>query len=92
MKAKTHWKNKNNYGSKLKALSYDEKYMKIRFDSDDDFPLKKLLERRDVVIVITYVFYDNDKYYLQVFWTSVYTSKLSRCRGCSIMELTSLKG
>ena len=41
--------------------------MKIRFDSDDDFPLKKILERRDVLIVITYVFYDDNKYYLQVF-------------------------
>ena len=46
---------------------YDRKYMKIKFDSDDSFPLNKKIEIPIVAIVVRAVFYENDKYYTQMF-------------------------
>ena len=46
---------------------YDEKYMKIKFDSDDNLPLKKTVEIPIVKIVVRAVFDENKKYYPQVF-------------------------
>ena len=46
---------------------YDEKYMKIKFHSDDDLPLKKTLELYDIMIVVRSVFNDGSKYYPHVF-------------------------
>ena len=40
--------------------------MKIKFNSDDEFPLNKTIEIRTITIVARAVFYKN-KYYLQVF-------------------------
>ena len=45
---------------------YDQKYMKIKFDSDDNLPLTKALEIHVVTIVVRAVFRENNKY-LQVF-------------------------
>ena len=47
--------------------NYDEKYMKIKFHSDNDLPLKKTLERYNVVIVVKSVFDEGNKYNPQVF-------------------------
>ena len=41
--------------------------MKIKFNSDDDLPLKKMLEPFYMVIVIRSPFHEDNKYYLQVF-------------------------
>ena len=46
---------------------YDEKYMKIKFDSDDDLPLNKTIEIPGMIIVVRAVFHENNKFYLQVF-------------------------
>ena len=46
--------------------NYNERYMKIKFISDDDLPLKKTLELHNLVIVVISVF-PEDKYYEQVF-------------------------
>ena len=46
---------------------YDEKYMKIKFDLDDELPLNKTIEIRSMIIVVRAVFHGNNKYYLQVF-------------------------
>ena len=46
---------------------YDEKYMKIKFNSNDDLSLKKTLELRNMIIVAKAVFYEDKKYYPQVF-------------------------
>ena len=46
---------------------YDEKYMKIKFDSDDNLPLNKTIEIPIVAIVVRAVFYENNKYYPQLF-------------------------
>ena len=45
---------------------YNEKYMKIKFNSDDGLPLNKMLEHRNTVIVIRSVFHEGNKYYLEV--------------------------
>ena len=46
---------------------YDEKYMKIKFDLDDELPLNKTIETHNLTIVIRAVFHENNKYYLQIF-------------------------
>ena len=40
--------------------------MKIKFDSDDNLPLNKMVEIPVITIVVTAFFHEN-KYYLQVF-------------------------
>ena len=57
--------------SRIKALirsitknsdDYDEKYIKITFNLCDELPLNKTIE------IVGGVFYENSKYYPQVFW------------------------
>ena len=46
---------------------YDGKYMKIKFDSDEELPLNKTIEIRSIIIVVRAVFHENNKYYSQIF-------------------------
>ena len=46
---------------------YDEKYMKIKFDSDDKLPLNKTIEIHSIILVVRAVFHENNKHYPQVF-------------------------
>ena len=46
---------------------YDEKYMKIKFDSDENLSLNKTIEILIVTIVVSAVFHDYVKYYPQDF-------------------------
>ena len=55
MTAKTPWDN------------YDEKYMKIKFNSDNDLPLNKTLKLYNVGLVGGSVFHEGNKYYPQLF-------------------------
>ena len=51
-----------NYGTKSKMLlirsitinsdNYDEKYIKIKLNSDDDLPLSKMLKPYEIIIVL----------------------------------------
>ena len=50
-----------------KSDDYDEKYIKIKFDSDDELPLNKTIQIPIITIVVRAVFHENNKYYLQVF-------------------------
>ena len=45
---------------------YDEKHMKIKFDSDNGLLLNKTIEIYNVTIVVRAIFYENDKYYPQI--------------------------
>ena len=45
---------------------YDEKYMKTKFNLDDELPIKTI-EISSIIINIRAVFHENNKYYLQVF-------------------------
>ena len=76
MKAKTILKKKNPEGlwSKIKEWissitsdDYDQTYMKIKSNSDDELPLNKMAEVRNLTIVVRAVFHDNKKYFPQVF-------------------------
>ena len=46
---------------------YDEKYMKINFNSDDELPLNKTIEILTIAIAVRAIFLENNKYYRQVF-------------------------
>ena len=54
-------------GSITKNLDdYDEKYMKIKFNSD--LPLNKTIEIRNTTVVVGALFHKNNNYYWQVFF------------------------
>ena len=42
---------------------YDEKYMKAKFNSDDELPLNKTREIPSAIIVVRAIFLENNKYY-----------------------------
>ena len=42
---------------------YDERYMKIKFDSHDELPLNKMVEIAIMTIVLRAIFHGNNKYY-----------------------------
>ena len=46
---------------------YDEEYRKMKFNSDDELPLNKMIETPSMIIVVRAVFLENNKYYPQVF-------------------------
>ena len=46
---------------------YDKKYMKIKFDLDDDLPINKTIEIHDATMFVRAVFHENNKYYQKVF-------------------------
>ena len=41
--------------------------MKIKLNSDDELPLNKTIEIPTMTIVVRFIFYENNKYYPQVF-------------------------
>ena len=56
-----------NRSEKKKSDDYDEKYMKIEFDSNDKLLLNKMIQIPVMAIVVRGIFYQNNKYYPQVF-------------------------
>ena len=46
---------------------YYKDYMKIRFDSDDDLPLNKMMKFYDLTVIIRSIFEKDGKYYPQIF-------------------------
>ena len=51
--------------------NYVKKYMKIKLNSDDEIPLNKTTEILSMTIVVIVVFLENNKYYLQDFYTNI---------------------
>ena len=47
---------------------YEKDLMKIKFISDDNLPLNKMLKLHMLTVIVRSVFEENSKYYLQVFW------------------------
>ena len=45
----------------------DGKYMKIKFNSDDNLPLNKILNLHNLTIAVRSVFQEDKQYYSQVF-------------------------
>ena len=50
-----------------KPGDYDEKNMKIKFNSNDNLPLNKILKIHNITRVIRFVFREDYKYYPPVF-------------------------
>ena len=46
---------------------YDEKYMKIKFNSDGKLLLNRMIEIPSLIIFFRAIFDENNNYYLQVF-------------------------
>ena len=46
---------------------YDEKYTKIKFTSDDKFPLNEMINIPSMIVAVRAVFHENTKFYPQVF-------------------------
>ena len=49
-----------------KSIEYKKDFMKIRFESDDNLPLVKILNIPGMIVVVRSVFQEDSKYYLQV--------------------------
>ena len=47
--------------------NYDQKYKKIKFNSEDDLPLKKTVNFYNLIKVVRSVFHEGNKNYSQVF-------------------------
>ena len=45
--------------------NYNEKYMKIKFNSDDELPLNETIQIFSMIIAVRAVFHENHKYYPQ---------------------------
>ena len=61
---------KNLIRSKTKSsddYDYDEKYIEIKSDLDDELPLNKTIEIPTITTVVRAIFLKNNKYYPQVF-------------------------
>ena len=48
-------------------MKYDDNYMKIKFNTDDNIPLYKIIYLPTIYITIRSITRKDDKYYLQVF-------------------------
>ena len=62
----------NGIKNKIEAVSsnecdYEKDYMKIKFNSDDEFPLNKPLKFHMITIIMRSVFEEDGKLYPQVF-------------------------
>ena len=71
-KIKDHWKLWTKIKDLIRSITknlddYDEKYMKSKFDSDNNLPLDKTIESSIVTIGIKAVFLENNKYCPQFF-------------------------
>ena len=53
--------------SSMTSDDYDQIYMKIKTNSDDELPLNKMAEVLSLTIVLRAVFHDNKRYFPQVF-------------------------
>ena len=54
----------NDYGQPIK---YDDNYMKIKFNTDDNIPLSKVIYFPTITIIIRSITKKDDKYYPQLF-------------------------
>ena len=50
-----------------KSGEYEKDFMKIKFSSDDDLPLNKILKLHNLTMIVRFVFDEDGKYYPQVF-------------------------
>ena len=96
MKAKKKIKTYEELWSKTRDLitsitknsdDYDEKYMKIKFNSADELTLNKTIEIPTMAIVVGALFHGNNKYYTNVYINYNWYKTADKV----IIELTLLK-
>ena len=77
MRAKKKVKKYEELWSKIRDLitsmtknsnDFDEKYKKIKFNSDEELPLNKILEILSMIIVVGAIFQNNNNHHPQVFF------------------------
>ena len=69
-RTKKHWdeiKNQIETISGNKPIKHGRDFLKIRFESNDDLPLGKILSIPVCIIAVASVFQENNNYYPQVF-------------------------
>ena len=64
LKVKNEKKKKIN---KSKKSEYEKDFMKVKFNSDDNLPLNKMLKLHMLTVIVRSVFEEDGKYYPQVF-------------------------
>ena len=47
----------------IEPIKYEKDFMKIKFEPDDDLPLDEMLNITVCVIIVRFVFQENDKYH-----------------------------
>ena len=57
-------------------VDHDEKYIRIKFNLDDELPLNKTIEVSTLTIVVRATFLGNNNYYPQVFFDECLYNKL----------------
>ena len=57
----------------------DEKYMEVKFNSDDELPQNKAIETTGIVIVDRAVFHENYKYTLFLYKQSIFDPRPENC-------------
>ena len=64
------WDGNKNQFDKIndKPGEYGKDFMKIKFNLDDNLPLKKMVKRHNLTIVVRSVFQEDNKYYPQFFF------------------------
>ena len=55
-----------------KPIEYKKDFMKIRFESDDDLPSRKILSIPVCIITVTYVFQEDNNFYPRVYLQCLY--------------------
>ena len=68
---------------------YDEKFMKIKFNSDEELPLNKTIEISSMTIVVRTIFLENNKY-PQVFLDYIRMESIEELKKNKIKSCTSL--
>ena len=69
---------------------YDEKYMKIKFNSDDELPLNKTIDVPIITIFAGAIFLENNKFYPQFKKTKVYAGFKDNIWTVDLAEMESL--
>ena len=73
--AETYYKSMKSYGKKIWDIirsitinteNYDEKYMKLKLNSDGDLPVRKMWELRKIIITARVAFHEGNKYFSQI--------------------------
>ena len=63
----------------IEPIKYEKDFMRIKFESDDNLRLGKILNIPVCVIIVKSVFQENDKYYLQIFLNECFYEYEHKC-------------